>query len=215
MRAEVAKDLKWSSRAFVDLVWPLFSPAVGGGELFPVEMSTNGAEFLKKLDQVAGIDGWIVQNNRHMFGIASRVQNAGNFAYKTFTVRTKRPHGKPEDTEYEKRRAQIRTKGSVWPLWTSQAYLDRDTNTVVRAAIAKTEDVIAAVTMGLGWQPPKTYSGEQFWAVPWSHLWVLGYEMAVYTDGSVKHQRQQDHLGLNDAFDSVRRRSDDLEIWGS
>lgn len=184
MRTEVAQDLKWSSQAFVDLVWPTISESVGGGQLFPVEMSTGSDKsFLSKLDQVAGIDGWIVQN-RHIFGIASRVQNAGNHLYKTFTVRTKRPHGKPEDTEYEKRRAQIRTRGSVWPLWTCQAYINREANTLVQAALAKTEDVIAAVTMKIGF-PQKSYSGEQFWVVNWSDLWALGYQMTVISEGRI------------------------------
>lgn len=183
MRTEVANDLKWSSQAFIDLVWPKVSESVGGGELYPVEMSTDSRAFLSKLDQVAGIDGWIVQN-RHMFGIASRVQSAGDHLYKTFTVRTKRPHGKPEDTEYEKRRNQIRTKGSVWPLWTCQAYIDRSTNTLVQAAIAKTEDVIDAVTLKLGYER-RAYSGEQFWVVNWSDLWLLGYQMTVVQNGKV------------------------------
>ena len=181
MRAEVAADMTESARDFDRVVWPSIKPAIGGGELLPVE-SVSASGFAARLDQVAGIDAWIIQRDMYMFGLASRVQ--WDVAYKTFTVRMRRPNGMA--TEYEKRKAQIATSGSVYPKWTCQAYV-RDGG-LLCAALASTKDVIAAVSLGLGYER-KAYDGVTFWVVPWRDLWNEGCVSLHVLDQSGLHSR--------------------------
>lgn len=155
-----------SANAFNEIVWPVIHSAVGGGELVPVESVTSSG-FASTLDQVAGVDAWIVQQDRHVFGLASRVQ--WDQPYKTFTVRTRRPNGVA--TEFEKRYAQIATPGSLYPRWTCQAYVDKTKRVLLCAAIVLTEDLINAVVGKVGYQR-SAYDGVQFWVAPWSDLWL-------------------------------------------
>jgi hypothetical protein len=181
MRKEVADDLSRSAAAFERVVWPAVSPLIGGGQLVPVE-SVTAEGFTAVLDQVAGIDAWVVQQNRHIHGLASRVQwmPRGCAPFNTFTVRIARPRGAA--TEYQKRCEQIEN-GSLYPRWTCQAYLQEGTDGLLTAAVARTEDVIAAVTAKVG-RSRSAYSGERFWAVPWRPLVQGGCQSLHYVDGS-------------------------------
>lgn len=181
VRAEVAADMTESARDFDRIVWPSIKAAVGGGELIPVE-SVSASGFAAKLDQIAGIDAWIVQRDMHMFGLASRVQ--WNVAYKTFTIRMRRPNG--ATTEYEKRKAQIATSGSVYPKWTCQAYVKG--GALLTAAMATTKDVIAAVSLGIGYERT-AYDGVKFWVVPWADLWNAGCRSLHVLDADGLHSR--------------------------
>src|SRR3989304_1287929 len=73
MRPDVADALKASSRAFVEVVWPVVGPGIGGGELVPVETVTASG-FAKDLDTLAGVDMWQVVRPEGMRPIASRMQ---------------------------------------------------------------------------------------------------------------------------------------------
>jgi hypothetical protein len=155
-------DMSESSRYFCDLVWPVIRAAVGGGDMVPVE-SVQSTEFTRTLDIVAGIDAWIVQGH-HIFGIASRIQY--DTSWETFTIRMSRPNNSV--VEYQKRRDQIATPGSLFPRWTVQAYVDRSGPKLLAAGAVLTEHVIQAVTDQIGYMQ-MTYNAE-FWVVPWDKL---------------------------------------------
>lgn len=169
-----------SAKAFKALVWPTIAPEIGGGELVPVE-SVTADDFKAMLDMIAGIDAWVVQQDRHIFGLASRVQamrpewNNG-LPWNTFTIRTQRPSGEP--TEYQKREEQISTAGSLYPRWTCQAYTNAEMTGLLTAAVALTQDVIAAVRLGKGYDQ-RAYSGEKFRVIPWGDLWKAGCRSLV------------------------------------
>ena len=120
MRPDVADALKASSRAFVEVVWPVVGPGIGGGELVPVETVTASG-FAKDLDTLAGVDMWQVVRPEGMRPIASRMQLASSTPrLDTFTIRFHLRSGYP--TEYHKRVASIRS-GYLYPRLTIQAYV--------------------------------------------------------------------------------------------
>ena len=47
-------QMTWSSKAFVDLVWPVIQEPLGGGQIIPVEAVTK-EEMRKHLDRLAGM----------------------------------------------------------------------------------------------------------------------------------------------------------------
>jgi hypothetical protein len=176
VRREVADDMHNSACGFKTVVWPRVNVLLGGGELVPVE-SVTADQFARQLDQIAGIDAWIVQGGTYMFGLASRVQWVSRGPFNTFTVRMRRPNGVP--TEYEKRKAQIATSGALYPKWTCQAFLAKADSEFLTAAIASTDDVIRAVGMRIG-RPGTAPDGVQFWIVPWGDLVRAGCRSLRY-----------------------------------
>ena len=72
----ILNGLSNSASDFVNIVWPSISSAegIGGGQIIPVE-AVSSNEFASELDVLAGVDAWqIVENNKGVRGIASRVQ---------------------------------------------------------------------------------------------------------------------------------------------
>jgi hypothetical protein len=204
MSETVRTSIKRSSADFADLVWPTVQAVFGGGNLLPVETVTAN-EFAAELDRTAGIDAWIVQRGKHVFGLASRVQwgvPSQWFPYNTFTVRTKLPSG--GRTEYDKRRSQIATSGSIYARWTTQAYvscacpslpdhLDQvhtRSRKLITAAIVDTRDVIAAVDLGIGFEKPNP-DGTRFWCVRWQELWERGCLSLHVLDAAGVHSRSE------------------------
>lgn len=125
MSLYIERAIKQSSGLFVDHVWPVISPAIGGGELVPVETVTESG-FARDLDTLAGVDAWQVSRPDGMRPIASRVQQSeltmgGYRPWNTFTIRYTRPSGSL--TEFHKRLTSIRD-GFLHPHLTVQAYLD-------------------------------------------------------------------------------------------
>lgn len=188
MSLSVENAIRRSSKDFVEVVWPQVSGPLGGGDLIPVETVTAN-HFATILDRTAGIDAWIVQRDRHVFGLGSRVQwmREDQVPYKTFTVRLKLPSGRP--TEYAKRQDQIATRGSIYPEWTAQAYLADGDRRLLTAALASTRDVIAAVTLGVGFERSNP-DGTRFWCVPWRDLWSGGCQSLHVIDSNGLHSRE-------------------------
>lgn len=142
--SDFALDLSASSAAFLNTVWPVIKPRLGGGELVPVE-SSEDKNMVRMLDMYCGIDGWHVSNNRQMRGIASRVQWSDK-SWDSFTVRYARDSG--AKTEYEKRKEDIEAKaGWLFPYVTVQAYLSgtkQNSGELLSVAIIKTDALISA-----------------------------------------------------------------------
>jgi hypothetical protein len=139
-------DLSASAKAFKEIVWPKIIGMCGGGELIPVEGSTD-TELAKKLDQMAGIDAWQVQAAKGIRGIASRVQFGA--AYGSFTIRAARASG--ASTELEKRRYALNNPdvGYIFPALTIQAYVENDQ--LIYACIIKTADLIRSADDRYEW----------------------------------------------------------------
>jgi hypothetical protein len=131
------------------------APLVGGGILCPVESVTE-VSFAQELDKVAGIDAWVIRQGREIFGLASRVQDATRYDYRTFTVRTWRRSGAL--TEYEKRLHQMSTPGAIFPYWTVQAYVNGP-GALSRGAYTLTKNVIWAVRQGWSDGPSRLREG--------------------------------------------------------
>jgi hypothetical protein len=135
---KLENDLRESSRAFLDLAWPVISPRIGGGKIMPVETVTDSS-FTKALDQLAGIDAWQVFGNQEgIRGIASRMQKDSDF--RTFTVRYRRMGG--SETEWAKRiRAIDSNRGALLPFITIQGYYGTVRNELLSVAAIRTTDL--------------------------------------------------------------------------
>lgn len=191
MRNEVSYDLGWSAKAFLSLVWPVIRPALGGGQLMPVEgVATKPMQVA--LDTLAGIDAWHIGNNGlGIRGIASRVQ-ADTRAWDTFTIRYRRASG--AETEYTKRLAAMdSTKGWLYPHITIQAYLSHDKQQLLSCAVIRTEDLFRYAAAELGRDRGRVYmqtvhsDGNTFIVVPWGSLRADGIEMFMWEKGETQH----------------------------
>lgn len=138
------QDLKKSSKAFIDVVWPNIKTIAGEGMIVPVE-SVTAQGFTKQLDMLAGIDFWQVLDNG-MRGIANRVQ-FGDISWNSFTIRTKR--ATDSQTEYEKRKNAIYgQRGLLYPHLTIQSYVAKKPITFLSAGIIKTKDLFDYIECG-------------------------------------------------------------------
>ena len=179
MKPRVASDLRKSARLFVDVVWPAISPLLGGGDFVSLE-SENAAGLKFSLDTLAGIDGFQVQRRDNFVrGIATRVQcvKSHDEAYNTFTIRYSRANG--AETEWVKRVRAITAEYTplAYPELTVQAYVHRDTDELISAAIVPTR---ALYLYALRWQDQEArnrlftwqnwHDKNQFLVIPWSGL---------------------------------------------
>jgi hypothetical protein len=138
MRQQVRDDLRKSSRAFLDVVWPAIAPTCGGGEIIPVELIED-SDLASQMDTLAGIDMWQTKRGEGCRGIGSRVQYGKS--WNTFTVRLHRSSG--AITEWEKRKEAVKTGRWLYPYLTVQAYVDGDK--LLSAGIVKTADLVAFI----------------------------------------------------------------------
>lgn len=176
-------QVTWSSKAFLDLVWPVIHEPLGGGQLIPVEAVTK-EEMRRHLDRLAGIDAWQICGGRSgMRGIASRVQRGK--AYNTFTIRYALAHG--GETEWAKRLRAIEQADEGWlsPYWTCQAYISEDKQdepaALLACAVVRTRHLIGYVKAALESNDrskvyPQTnrYDGNEFLVVNWQGLALAG-----------------------------------------
>lgn len=168
-------DLSESARRFSNIVYPKIKEKwFGGAELAPVEVVSQ-EDFADKLDELAGIDYWVIDTDNGMRGIASRVQNQSDWS--TFTVRHERPSG--VDTELQKRKKAI-DEGYLYPYWTIQAYTPRDRfENVARCQTQALIDYIRLGTKGKHYKEKETKTGEKFYTVHWEDL-ERKYEVRYY-----------------------------------
>lgn len=184
MPNEIERRIDKSRSRFINCVWPIMGSIVGGGDIISAEDPTAGP-LAALLDKIAGIDHWVAKPPL-IFGIASRVQNADDHHYKTFTIRYKLRNG--ARTEYEKRIRQITTSGAVWPHWWCHAYVSPTRDRLIMAAIAHTASVIQSVG-SIGYLQTNSYDGTAFWVTPWKELWDTGCAMSIYDNGTMTSRK--------------------------
>jgi hypothetical protein len=177
MNRRIEATIKKSSEDFLGLVWPAIGARLG--RPIPVESVADSA-FAKELDTRAGIDAWLIDIDGHIRGLASRVQ-WNHRSYDTFTVRVKSSFGGP--TEFDKRKHEIATPGTITPHYFVQGYVTLDRRCLLAAAIARMRDVIAAVELDKGWLMPRNeWDGTQGYAIRWSILRALGAPIRVWPE---------------------------------
>lgn len=169
------KDLSASAYDFQHIVWPVIAPALGGGNLRPVE-AVETKEFQRSLDMLAGIDAWQVVENVGIRGIASRVQ-WGDFAWDTFTIRESRDSG--ATTELEKRLAVHQGEdGWLLPAFYVHAYLTEPRGRLLSAAAIRTSDLYDyLIALGRNRWPLRRTNNARFVWVKWDSLENAGYEV--------------------------------------
>jgi len=169
MRLDVARDLKDSTRDFLEKVWPVIKDWCGGGQLIPVE-AVVATPFAKCLDAYSGIDHWQLKTDSGQIrGIASRIQWGCD--WQTFTIRYSRPSG--QSTEFQKRMAALESpcEGWLFPGLTCQAYLDCRGGVLLSVAVISTHELYRWIKEN----PRRTRlrissTGEEFLYVFWKDL---------------------------------------------
>lgn len=109
-----------------------------------IVQSEGNGEVGKLLDTQAGIDALLVHPRFGVLGIAVRIQYDKN--WRTFTVRMKRET--QARTEFSKLLA-AQTNGGITPKLMVHAYVDREKQTLLGAAVAKVEDVYQCIASEL------------------------------------------------------------------
>lgn len=164
------EDLSRSAEQFVHTIWPdIQDEWFGSASVAPVE-AVSEEEFAEELDQLAGIDYWVVQSDEGMRGIASRVQSGEYGDMSTFTVRYQRKSG--VETEYQKRKQAIQEE-YLYPYWTIQGYVQRGQTDNV--ALVRTDDLIRYINRGeegthYGENGTRTNGTARFYYVHWKDL---------------------------------------------
>jgi hypothetical protein len=176
-----ARIIKSRSRT-INHVWPIIAPKLGGGELIQIEGFANLHPALRFLDCWAGIDHLIYQTGIGI-GLASRVQNADDFTYRTMTIRTANGNGS-SNTEHARHLRQLSTRGAIKSLYWCHAYVSPSQNKLIRAAVAYTADVIGAVgDKAIGWRQRNSYDDNGFWVIRWDKFRDSGAWIWIYEDG--------------------------------
>lgn len=184
------EDLAWSTKAFLDLVWPVLSKKLPG-KLILVEGKTLAqAQGMRlpeddpssDLDRLAGIDAWHIERDRGIQGVGSRIQECPPpwAPYNTFTIRKSRTTG--ARTEYQKRKNAIKT-GHLYPHLTVQGYITKKHDgELLSFAVAPTEGIISAIGEWLKLGQPDRMGIEvnrtgnaSFYVVDWSPIAEIVY----------------------------------------
>jgi hypothetical protein len=135
--------------------------------LKPVEAVTNN-EMAEMLDQLSGIDAWIIEQDKGIRGLSSRVQY--DYTCETFTVRKERETG--IRTEYDKLTYAIK-HDCLYPHWFCHAYLQTNPKKLTQVALCKTIDLIDIIENGIEWIDYQIHQASKFgcstfYAVKWS-----------------------------------------------
>lgn len=183
-------DLSNSTRWFKQIVWPEISDwyVDNSADLIPAEGSDN--KLHDSFDTVAGIDFWVVESDRGMFSIASRVQT---YDKTTFTVRYSRSSG--NDTEYQKRVQQLESNHEL-PTYTVQAYVDPTLEVLRNVASVKTQAFYKYLKRGTpdkDWPLIPSNESEMFFPVEWGELDPI-MDLKVYDRerANLEHQTPKD-----------------------
>lgn len=148
---QIRDGLSNSASDFVNIVWPDIASAegIGGGQIIPVE-AVSPDDFASELDILAGVDAWqVVENNKGLRGIASRVQWGGD--YRSFTIRYSTPSG--AETEFQKRLRAINNpdEGYLFPHLTVQAFLNEQGGQILSVAAIPTRHLIQQAQKLIEW----------------------------------------------------------------
>jgi hypothetical protein len=180
MRPDVAQDLRNSSRAFLEFVWPVLAPQLGGGKVIPVESVTDSA-MASTLDQLGGIDVWHVRSESGVRGIGSRVQET-KIPYASFTVRKSRSSG--AETEWSKRKRAIGSRhGWLYPALVVQAYVaDFERGPLLYACMTSTRELFRfaeEIHGGSVWELQRNRDDGNTFAVFWT-AWLRAQGVEVF-----------------------------------
>jgi hypothetical protein len=174
MRNDVLGDMKWSSKLFLNDIWPMLNHVVGGGQLMQMEGRPD-QQLAKELDMRSGIDAWQLMPCGQMRGIAARVQQS-NKNWATFTVRLSRDSG--AKTEFAKRYEAINDgRGLIYPHLTIQGYAETKVGPVISVGVCRTVDVIEFVSKGLC--DVNRTTNASFAVCPWEKMKEVGYKVEV------------------------------------
>ena len=183
-----AKDLGDSAHDFTYIVWPKLK-ALGWltGIMLPVEAVTDDT-MKEYLDRLAGIDLWVINDDKGITGLASRIQ-WGARAWNSFTVRRTRATGTA--TEWEKRRTAMASQGQyIYPYWSCQAYVTVRPSRVngrlmscgqlLSVGLARTEDIFDHLE-----RTPVTHrethsDGNTFFVAWWGQMQGAGYPVSAW-----------------------------------
>jgi hypothetical protein len=150
---------KKSIEDFIKFVRPELFSLLGADKIQQVEGEMKEG-LLKDWDVDAGIDWWLVDNDR-LRGIASRIQWIDN-PWKTWTIRRSYPYGCK--TEYAKRKEGIENEW-IGPYWFIQAYISSNREHLISLAIIKTKDLINLCNENQF--RTNTQDGKTFYYVKW------------------------------------------------
>ena len=152
------QDADKSIRGFEKFVKPVLKARFGTSKIFSTER--HDSELATLLDQNAGIDGFLVDDNGWTIPFASRVQFGTN--YVSFSIRRSRPSG--ATTEYDK----LNNPRQIKPSYHVQTFVKPDEKSAA-VAIVETTDLLRYIYKHPDqWRPNK--DGETFFYIPWSKL---------------------------------------------
>lgn len=208
MRNDVAHDMQKSSYALHRLVIPALMnncPEFGRTKFEAIENPRNADGLRKRLDVLAGIDGYQYWS-LGMRGIAARVQQEPNF--RTFSIREKRPEGTKTELERRLYTLKNKDKGCLSSYWTLQAYTTEGYNDLLSVGLAKTEELYRYIERyeASGKRFPRRRArngGEQFLYVDWDLYKRSGYyffEHAVSQRNTITFTQQARHEEAEDVF---------------
>jgi hypothetical protein len=138
------EDLSDSARSFQEVVAPVVSEWIGG-ELVSNE-GVMESETAERLDQESGIDVWRFEQGQGTVAVASRIQFGDNsldrndVPWNTFTVRYERSSG--VETEFQKRKRDLRRPENLVPYYTVQAYLTEPEGEIFSIGMVDTQSLI-------------------------------------------------------------------------
>ena len=143
-------------------------------EMVSIEKTPDNG-VLAWFDKFAGID-WIGKTpDNNLYGVAVRVQWTNN-PFNSFTIRSDRHTG--TKTEYQKRIEAIQ-HGYFYPAYTIQAYVDKTTDILLSAAIAKTKDLYEYVDK-FSYEIANNKSDNNFKIVWWSKFQSRYQTIKIY-----------------------------------
>lgn len=160
--------MKRSQSSFLNHVWPVIGPMIGGGRAVSMEASQD-SELRKLFDAAGGVDAWQVLDGGLLYGVSSRVQPTG-IDYGTFTVRLMR--NTAYRTEWQKLyEAVTASDGRLYPKWFVQAYMDKQSTRLLSVAAIHTDELVRFIHDNCTPdQDTACCHNAMFWKVFWSRL---------------------------------------------
>jgi hypothetical protein len=160
--------MKRSQSSFLGSVWPVIGPMIGGGRVVSMEASKD-SELRSLFDTAGGVDAWQVLEGGAIYGVASRVQPSG-IDFSTFTVRLSRDTA--SRTEWQKLYEAVTAgDGRVYPRWFVQAYMDKQSTSVISVAAIHTDELVMFIKENCHVLRDVGYCvNARFWKVSWDRL---------------------------------------------